>query len=149
MAVGLVTGFLSLPALALLGAALTSAALGSRSSAAAAGLAIGVGAPVAAVTTAMIAAFVLAGLPPLDRDGFEAAGRVLRPASARRCASLRSSRSDRSAGWRSSGGADRASDRAGDAQARTRTSSPRRMIPGVSTSPHTPNIRSLPSTWPR
>ena len=35
------------------------------------------------------------------------------------------------------------------AQARTRTSSPRRMTPGRSTSPHTPNIRSLPSTWPR
>jgi len=78
VAVGIVTGLLSLPALALLGAGLTSAALGSRSSAAAAGLAIAVGAPVAAVTTAMIAAFVLAGLPPLDRDGFEAAGRVLR-----------------------------------------------------------------------
>ena len=35
------------------------------------------------------------------------------------------------------------------AQARTRTSSPRRMTPGRSTSPNTPNIRSLPSTWPR
>ena len=35
------------------------------------------------------------------------------------------------------------------AQTRTRTSSPRRMTPGRSTSPHTPNIRSLPSTWPR
>jgi hypothetical protein len=50
---------LSLPALALLGAGLTSAALGSRLSAASAGLAIAVGAPVAAVTSGMIGVFVV------------------------------------------------------------------------------------------
>ena len=52
----------SLPALALLGAGLTSAALGTPPTAASAGLAMGVGVPVAAVTSAMIGAFVLAGL---------------------------------------------------------------------------------------
>ena len=61
LAAGVVIAVASLPALALLGAGLTSAALGSRSSAASAGLAMAVGAPVAAVTSAMICTFVLVG----------------------------------------------------------------------------------------
>ena len=47
---GLMLALFSLPALALLGAGLTSAALGTPSTAASAGLAMGVGVPVAAVT---------------------------------------------------------------------------------------------------
>lgn len=68
----------SLPALALLGAGLTSAALGSRSSAASAGLAMGVGIPVAAVTSAMIGAFVLVSSIPGAGNGADAAGSLLR-----------------------------------------------------------------------
>ncbi len=77
LAAGVVIAVASLPALALLGAGLTSAALGSRSSAASAGLAMAVGAPVAAVTSAMICTF-LVGLAPVHLDGLDAAGRVLR-----------------------------------------------------------------------
>jgi hypothetical protein len=68
----------SLPGLALLGAGLTSAALGSRSSAASAGLAIGVGIPVAAVTSAMIGVFILVGFAGGVGQGSDAAGRLLR-----------------------------------------------------------------------
>jgi hypothetical protein len=84
LAAGVVIAVASLPALALLGAGLTSAALGSRSSAASAGLAMAVGAPVAAVTSAMICTFVLVGTTvlleraPVHVDGVDAAGRVLR-----------------------------------------------------------------------
>ena len=60
--VGLTLALLSLPALALLGAGLTPAALGDPPTAASAGLAMGVGVPVAAVTSAMIGAFVAVGL---------------------------------------------------------------------------------------
>jgi hypothetical protein len=60
--VGLTLAVLSLPALALLGAGLTPAALGDPPTAASAGLAMGVGVPVAAVTSAMIGAFVAVGL---------------------------------------------------------------------------------------
>lgn len=78
----LVTGvslaLFSLPGLALLGAGLTSAALGSRSSAASAGLAMGVGVPVAAVTSAMIGAFVLVNAVPGAGNGADAAGFLLR-----------------------------------------------------------------------
>ena len=77
LAAGIVIAVASLPALALLGAGLTSAALGSRSSAASAGLAMAVGAPVAAVTSAMICTF-LVGLAPVHLNSLEAAGRVLR-----------------------------------------------------------------------
>src|ERR1044072_7771168 len=59
---GLILALFSLPALALLGAGLTSAALGTPPTAASAGLAMGIGVPVAAVTSAMIGAFILAGL---------------------------------------------------------------------------------------
>jgi len=69
---------LSLPGLALLGAGLTSAALGSRSSAASAGLAIGVGSPVAAVTSAMIGAFIVVGLVAGAGRGGDVAGTLLR-----------------------------------------------------------------------
>ena len=69
---------MSLPGLALLGAALTPAAIGSRASAASAGLAMGVGAPVAAVVSAMIAVYLFAALlKGLDPAGI-AAGMVLR-----------------------------------------------------------------------
>jgi len=69
---------MSLPALALLGAALTPAALGSRTSAASAGLALGVGVPVAAVISAMIGVYlVVAFLKGFDPAGM-AAGLVLR-----------------------------------------------------------------------
>ena len=77
LAAGVVIAVASLPALALLGAGLTSAALGSRPSAASAGLAMAVGAPVAAVTSAMICTF-LVGLAPVHLHSLEAAGRVLR-----------------------------------------------------------------------
>jgi hypothetical protein len=75
---GLLVALFSLPALALLGAGLTSAALGSRSSAASAGLAMGVGVPVAAVTSAMIAVFVLVNAVSGAGDGTDAAGFLLR-----------------------------------------------------------------------
>jgi hypothetical protein len=53
---------MSLPALALLGAALTPAALGSRFSAATAGLAMGVGVPVFAVLSAMLSVWIVVGM---------------------------------------------------------------------------------------
>ena len=69
---------MSLPGLALLGAALTPAALGSRASAASAALAMGVGVPVAAVASAMIAVYLfVALLKGFDPAGM-AAGLVLR-----------------------------------------------------------------------
>ncbi len=84
--VGLTVALVSLPALALLGAGLTSAALGTPSSAASAGLAMGVGVPVAAVTSAMIGAFVIAGVIGTSNggtasgqaDGADLAGVLLR-----------------------------------------------------------------------
>lgn len=84
IAAGVVAALFSLPGLALLGAGLTPAALGSRSSATSAGLAIGVGVPVAAVASAMIAAFVIVAFvaEALRGDGVargaDAAGMVLR-----------------------------------------------------------------------
>ncbi len=79
--VGLMLALFSLPALALLGAGLTSAALGTPPTAASAGLAMGVGVPVAAVTSAMIGAFILVGLAGTATghvDGAEVAGVLLR-----------------------------------------------------------------------
>ena len=78
---GLMYALFSLPALALLGAGLTSAALGTPPAAASAGLAMAVGVPVAAVTSAMIGAFILAGLAGSSGgqiDGAEVAGLLLR-----------------------------------------------------------------------
>lgn len=69
---------MSVPALALLGAGLTPAALGSRASAASAGLALAVGVPLASVASAMIAVWlVVAFLKGTDPAG-TAAGLVLR-----------------------------------------------------------------------
>ena len=79
--VGLMLALFSLPALALLGAGLTSAALGPPPTAASAGLAMGVGVPVAAVSSAMIGAFILVGLAGTaagNVDGAEVAGVLLR-----------------------------------------------------------------------
>jgi hypothetical protein len=79
--VGLMLALFSLPALALLGAGLTSAALGPPPTAASAGLAMAVGVPVAAVTSAMIGAFILVGLAGTSMghaDGAEVAGVLLR-----------------------------------------------------------------------
>jgi hypothetical protein len=79
--IGVMLALFSLPALALLGAGLTPAALGTPSTAASAGLAMGVGVPVAAVTSAMIGAFVLVGLAGASTghgDGADVAGTLLR-----------------------------------------------------------------------
>jgi hypothetical protein len=79
--VGVMLALFSLPALALLGAGLTSAALGTPPTAASAGLAMGVGVPVAAVTSAMIGAFVLVGMGGAvsgQMDGADVAGALLR-----------------------------------------------------------------------
>jgi len=69
---------ISLPGLALLGAGLTSAALGSRTNAATAGLAMGVGVPVASVTSAMIGAFFLGEMAGGPGQGSALAGELLR-----------------------------------------------------------------------
>jgi hypothetical protein len=79
--IGLMLALFSLPALALLGAGLTSAALGTPPTAASAGLAMGVGVPVAAVSSAMIGAFVLVSLGGAasgHMDGADIAGVLLR-----------------------------------------------------------------------
>ena len=75
---GILIALFSLPALAMLGAGLTSAALGSRSSAATSGVVIGVGVPVAAMTSAIIGAFVVGWMASGADDGVEVAGRILR-----------------------------------------------------------------------
>ncbi len=75
--VALVITLFSIPALALLGAALTSAVLGSRTSAASAGLAIGVGVPVAAVASVMIGGFIVGGIAGGFDRGADVAGDVL------------------------------------------------------------------------
>ncbi len=75
---GIVIALFSLPGLALLGAGLTPAALGTRTSAAGAGLAVGVGVPVAAVTSAMIGAFFVVELAGDPGQGSKAAGDILR-----------------------------------------------------------------------
>lgn len=69
---------MSLPGLALLGAGLTSAALGSRTNAATAGLAMGVGVPVASVTSVMIGAFFLGEMAGGPGQGSALAGDLLR-----------------------------------------------------------------------
>ena len=75
---GAAMALFSLPGLALLGAGLTAAALGSRTSAASAGLAIGIGSPVAAVTSVMIGAFIIVGLFSGASRGGDVAGSLLR-----------------------------------------------------------------------
>lgn len=69
---------MALPGLALLGAALTPAALGSRFSAATAGLAMGVGGPVAAVTSAMLSVWIVVGMLVDHDTAGDVAGLVLR-----------------------------------------------------------------------
>jgi hypothetical protein len=78
VAVGAFVAVFSVPGLALLGAGLTSAARGSRGSAVSAGLAIGVGVPVAAVTSAMIGVFVVVGFADGVGSATDGAGVVLR-----------------------------------------------------------------------
>jgi hypothetical protein len=75
---GIAIAVFSLPGIALLGAGLTPAALGTRTSAAGAGLAIGIGVPVAAVTSAMIGAFFVVELAGDPGQGSKAAGDILR-----------------------------------------------------------------------
>jgi hypothetical protein len=75
---GFVIAAFSLPGLALLGAGLTSAALGTRSTAISAGVAIGVGVPVAAVTSVVIGAFVAISFASGAGAGTAAAGVVIR-----------------------------------------------------------------------
>jgi hypothetical protein len=78
VSVGFLVACLSLPGLALLGAGLTSAARGTTGSAVSAGLAIGVGVPVAAATSAIIGVFVAGSLIGGFETGTELAGVVLR-----------------------------------------------------------------------
>lgn len=75
---GILIALLSLPALALLGAALTAAALASRAWAVSAGVAIGVGVPVAAVASALIGVLVFVAFSDGAGHGVDAAGRILR-----------------------------------------------------------------------
>ena len=76
--IGFLVACLSLPGLALLGAGLTSAARGTHGSAISAGVAIGVGVPVAAVTSAIIGVFVASSLLGGFQTGTDLAGVVLR-----------------------------------------------------------------------
>ena len=66
---------IGLPGVALLGAGLAPAALGSRIDAVAVGIAFGIGCPVAAVTSIVIGGFVLGLVAP---DGPDLAGPILR-----------------------------------------------------------------------
>jgi hypothetical protein len=75
---GIVIAVFSLPGIALLGAGLSSAALGPRLSATAAGVAMGLGVPVAAVTSAMIGAFFYTWFVQGAPEGLDAAGQILR-----------------------------------------------------------------------
>jgi hypothetical protein len=75
---GFLVWLMSLPGLALLGAGLTPAALGSRSSAISAGIAMGVGAPVFAVLSAMLAVWIVVGVLVDHDTAGDVAGLVLR-----------------------------------------------------------------------
>jgi hypothetical protein len=72
--VALVALLVGLPAVVLLGAGLTSSALGGRTDAVVTGIAFAIGAPVAAVTSLVIGAFVIGAFVP----GLDAAGPILR-----------------------------------------------------------------------
>jgi hypothetical protein len=76
--VGAIVAAFSLPGVALLGAGLTSAARGTRGSAVSAGLAIGVGVPVAAVTSAIIGVFVVVAFADGVGSATAAVGVVIR-----------------------------------------------------------------------
>ncbi len=69
---------LSWPGLALLGAGLAPAALGSRIDAAVAGIALAIGAPVAAVTSTVIGVVVVLSLSPAGARVGEAVGMAIR-----------------------------------------------------------------------
>jgi hypothetical protein len=73
-----IAGLAGLAGVALLGAGLTPAALGSRIDAAAVGVALAVGVPVAAVTSALIGAFLSGSLVGGFDEGAGLAGRMLR-----------------------------------------------------------------------
>ena len=78
VSVGFLVACLSLPGLALLGAGLTSAARSTMGSAVSGGVAIGVGVPVAAVTSAIIGVFVAGSILGGFETGTELAGVILR-----------------------------------------------------------------------
>ena len=88
VSVGFLVACLSLPGLALLGAGLTSAARSTTGSAISGGVAIGVGVPVAAVTSAIIGVFVAGSILGGFETGTELAGVVLRLGRDRRRADL-------------------------------------------------------------
>ena len=75
---GFLVCVMSLPGLAMLGAGLTPAALGSRASAVSAGVAMGVGVPVFAVLSAMFAIWIVVGLLVDHDTAGDVAGLVLR-----------------------------------------------------------------------
>ena len=75
---GAAVALISLPGLALLGAGLASSAVGSRTDAAVGGLAMGIGVPVASVTSALIGAFLLGEIAGGMGRGSVLAGDLLR-----------------------------------------------------------------------
>jgi hypothetical protein len=78
MAVAGIVALFCAPGIALLGAGLASSALGPRSNAAITGLAIAVGVPVAAVTSAMIGAFIAVTFAHGVGDATEVVGDLIR-----------------------------------------------------------------------
>jgi len=75
---GIALAALTWPGLALLGAGLAPAVVGSRIDAVVAGIALGIGAPVAAVTSIAIGLVILVGLASSGGRAGEAAGLVIR-----------------------------------------------------------------------
>lgn len=75
---GIALAALTWPGLALLGAGLAPAVVGSRIDAVVAGIAFGIGAPVAAVTSIAIGLVILVGLASSGGRAGEAAGLVIR-----------------------------------------------------------------------
>ncbi len=69
---------LSWPGLALLGAGLAPAALGSRIDATVAGIALGIGAPIAAITSALIGVAIIASISSTGAGVGEALGMTIR-----------------------------------------------------------------------
>src|SRR5262245_26191951 len=78
MAAAALVALLCAPGIALLGAGLAGSTLGSRSGAVVTGIAIAVGVPVAAVTSAIIGAFVTIALSHGVGDATTVAGQLLR-----------------------------------------------------------------------
>jgi hypothetical protein len=73
-----IAGFAGLAGVALLGAGLAPAALGSRIDAVAVGVAMAIGVPVAAVTSALIGSFISGSLLGGFDQGADLAGKMLR-----------------------------------------------------------------------